>query len=220
MRAILFILAGASLASTTTAQMAAPPGWKWVTDGPAKAVETEDAAKTADGLWFVQMPPGFHITMGPGGNLFHSATLAEGRFELESEFFLFPDASGGEYGLLLGGRGGEGRLDEWVGFVARRDGSAAILRRHGGATEPARAWQASSAIVPGRSDGTARNVLRVIVGADVRFQVNGAEVARIARDSVAVDGLIGFRVGRGVNLHATSFDLTRRLAPVPPPRNP
>lgn len=197
------------------AQAATPPGWKWVTDRPATMVDTEkQAQESPERLWFVQMPPGFHITMGPGGNLFDPSVVAAGRFDVESEFFLFPGESGSEYGLFIGGQRLESGGD-WIGFVARRDGSAAVTRRRGGAIELVRAWRPSGAIVPGRSEGTARNVLKVIAGTEVVFQVNGADVARVPRDSVAIDGVVGFRVGSGVNLHVTSFDVLRRLAPTP-----
>ncbi len=66
---------------------------------------------------------------------------------------------------------------------------------------------------PGAEDAV-KNVVRVAVErAAVVFTVNGAEVARVPRDSVATDGLFGFRVGQGVNLHVTTLDFMRRLAP-------
>lgn len=215
MKNLLLMAVVLTVPASAAAQLAAPPGWRWATDGAVRTVNTEkDAKGSADALWFVQMPPGFHITMGPGGVLYHPSIGAEGRFELESEFFLFPGSGAEEYGLAFGGSA------EWVGFVARGDGSSAVLRYRGGTTTVAREWRASGAIVPGRPEGTARNVLKVTAGAEVVFQINGAEVARMPRDSVAVDGTIGIRAGKGVNLHVTSFDLTRRIAPVPPPRRP
>ncbi|MDX2058049.1 MAG: hypothetical protein SFV24_09635 [Gemmatimonadales bacterium] len=216
MRGVSWLIALVLIPGALHAQLPSPPGWRWVTDGQARMVTAEkDAAGSADAMWFVQMPPGFHLTMGPGGNLFLPSLTVEGRFELESEFFLFPGSSQEEYGLFLGGRSLDGEQPEWVAFVARRDGSAAVLRRRGGSTGPLRDWRVSSGIVAGRTDGTARNVLKVAVGPEVVFSVNGAEVARLPRDSVAVDGVVGLRAGRGVNLHVTTFDLTRRIAPVP-----
>jgi hypothetical protein len=196
------------------AQLAAPPGWRWATDGPARVVGTEqDAKESPDALWFVQMPPGFHITMGPGGNLYHPSIGADGRFEVESEFFLFPGPSPEEYGLLLGGQGLDGPNPSWVAFVARKDGSAAVIGKRSGVPFSIRDWRSSGAIVPGRVNGTARNVFKVAVGSEVVFSINGAEVARVPRDSVAAEGTLGFRAGKAVNLHVTTLDLTRRLAP-------
>ncbi|MFN0181490.1 MAG: hypothetical protein ACKVZ0_21990 [Gemmatimonadales bacterium] len=220
MTRIWLIAAAVAAPVAAQAQLTAPPAWRWAADRPAQMVGTEkEAAGTPDRMWFVQMPPGFHITMGPGGVLYHPGLTAEGRFELEGEFFLFPDASGEEYGLVVGGQSLEG-AGEWVAFVARRDGSGAVLRRRAGATQVAREWKPSGSIVPGRTGGAARNVFKVAAGSEVVFQVNGAEVARLPRDSVAVDGIVGLRAGSGVNLHVTSFDLTRRMAPIPPPRKP
>ncbi len=221
MRVAVWLVGAVLFPGSLVAQLTAPPGWRWATDAQARIVTTEkDAAGSADAMWFVQMPPGFHLTMGPGGNLFHPSIEVDGRFELESEFFLFPGSSQEEYGLFLGGRALEGGQAEWVAFVARKDGSAAVLRRKGGSTGIAREWRGSSGIVAGRPDGTARNVLKVTVGSEVVFSVNGAEVARLPRDSVTVDGIAGLRAGRGVNLHITTFDLTRRMAPIPARRAP
>jgi hypothetical protein len=36
-----------------------------------------------------------------------------------------------------------------------------------------------------------------------------------ASAQVGVDGRIGFRVGKDMNLHISTFDVTRRLAPAP-----
>jgi hypothetical protein len=220
MKRIWLMAAAVAAPVAAQAQLTAPPAWRWAADRPAQVVGSEkEAVGTPDRMWFVQMPPGFHITMGPGGVLYHPGLAAEGRFELESEFFLFPDSSVEEYGLMVGGQSLEA-AGEWVAFVARRDGSGAVLRRRGGAVQVAREWKPGSSIVPGRTGGTARNVLKVVAGSEVVFQVNGAEVARLPRDSVAVDGVVGLRAGPGVNLHVTSFDLIRRMAPVPPPRRP
>ncbi|MGE0442677.1 MAG: hypothetical protein AB7S39_19510 [Gemmatimonadales bacterium] len=214
------LLALAILPTQVRAQgLAAPPGWKWTADGQVRMVNDEQTAReSADAMWFVRMPPGFHITMGPGGVLYHPEAGADGRFEVESEIFLFPGTAQGEYGLMLGGRDLGGRAG-WTAFVARRDGSAAVLQRRDGETRVAREWQPSSAIVPGRADGTARNVLKVVVGTEVVFTVNGGEVARLPAADLMLDGTIGLRVGAGVNLHVTSLDLLRHLAPARTPRN-
>lgn len=219
MRSLWFAALSIAVPPIVTAQgNSAPAGWRWAVDGPARIVNAEDAAQgSADAMWFVEMAPGFHVTMGPGGNLYHPSSTVEGRYEVESEFFLFPGSSNEGYGFFVGGKGLD-REAEWVGFVVRGDGSAGVIRRRNGAIADAREWRPSSAIVASRTDGTARNVLKLVVGANIVFQVNGADVARISRDSLTVDGVVGLRAGKGVNLHVTSFDLTRRMAPVPVPK--
>jgi hypothetical protein len=79
------------------------------------------------------------------------------------------------------------------------------------------AWKANDAVVPHPGgDATARNVLRVEVGAtDVAFSANGKEIAKVPRAGLATDGAFGFRVGKDLNLHISTLDVTQRLAPVP-----
>lgn len=209
------VLGGRAAAQGQTA----PAGWKWLTDGAARMVATEAEAKGGPGrMWFVEMAPGYHVTTGPGAVLYHPNLTAEGRFELESEFFLFPDASGAEYGVMIGGKQLDGSDARWLALVVRGDGSAGVMERKGGADRMVREWRAASAVVAAKPGGSARNVVKVVVGADVRFLVNGAEVAKLPRADIDADGAVGLRVGNGVNLHVTSFDLLRRLAPVPPPK--
>jgi hypothetical protein len=163
---------------------------------------------------FVMMPPGYHITTGPAATLFHSGHRADGTFTLESEIFLFPNSIDGEYGLFIGGADldADGRV--YTAFVARRDGATAVLRRAGAAVTPLVQWVRHDSVKTPGADEAVRNVLRVAVErAAVVFSVNGAEVARVPRDSVATDGLFGFRIGAGVNLHVTTLDHARRLAP-------
>ena len=65
-------------------------------------------------------------------------------------------------------------------------------------------------------DATAKNVLRVEVGAtDVVFSANGKEIAKVPRAGLSTDGAFGFRVGKDLNLHISTLDVTQRLAPVP-----
>jgi len=45
--------------------------------------------------------------------------------------------------------------------------------------------------------------------------VNGAKVLTVPRAGVETDGRFGFRVGKDVNLHISTLNVTRKLAPVP-----
>jgi hypothetical protein len=187
----------------------APPDWRWALD---RAVP--------DSEWrFVMMPPGYHVTTGPGVTLYHPAHRVDGVFAVESEIFLFPSTREGEYGIFLGGADLGGGTQRYVAFVARRDGAVAVLRRAGGETTAVVPWARpdSAALTP--ASEPARNVLRVTAEPrTVTFTVNGREVARLARDSIAVDGLFGFRMGAGVNAHVATLDVLRKLAPPRPER--
>jgi hypothetical protein len=191
-------------------QFPAPSGWKWVTDTDARIVSALDPP---DGAWlFGTMAPGWHITTRPGVILFEPSYSSRGRFVVESESFLFPGTSSTGFGIFVGGRDLEG-LPNYVAFVIRRDGSAAIESVEAGRTTALHPWTKASAVVAGTETGNVKNLLRVEAEASVvTFLVNGQKVAEVPRDNTRFDGLVGLRVGADLNLHVTNLDLTHRLA--------
>ena len=215
-------LIGALLAAAPmAAQLATPTDWQWRLDSPAALVTGQDLPEKS---WrFVRMPPGWHVTTGPGVLLYPTeAPKLTQNFSLEATIFLFPGESREEFGMFLGGQEVDSqRPAEYTAFVIRRDGQAAVLKRAAADVTPIVAWQAHEAIVPHKGGGEdpVKNVMRVDVGpAAVQMSVNGTAVAKVARADVRTDGRIGFRIGSGVNLHISSLDVTTRLAPVPAPK--
>lgn len=205
-------------ASLTHAQLQTPSDWRWRTDEPAKLVAQQ---KVPEGSWrFVAMPPGWHVTTGPGTLLYHPDETASGRYALEAETFLFPGTSEEPFGVFVGGQGLEGSSPaEYTAFVVRRDGQAAVIRRTAGEARVLVPWTRHEAILAHTGKGTAKNVLRVEVNpGDARFLVNGQEVATVPGERLQADGRFGFRIGSGIDLHISTLDVTRRLAPPPPPK--
>jgi hypothetical protein len=200
-----------------TAQLTTPTDWKWRQDAPAPLAA---GSKMEPGSWvFVQMPPGWHVTTGPGV-LLYPATNGEvgGNFSLEAEIFLFPGEAADEYGIFLGGQDiDSSAAPDYSAFVLRRDGQAAVLRRRGGQSTTVAAWQRHEAIVPGKAgDEPVKNVLKVDVDpTNVTFSVNAAKVLTVPRADVRIDGRVGFRIGKDMNLHITTLNVTRKFAPVP-----
>lgn len=194
-----------------------PPGWKWSLDRAAH-MSAGGKAIGSDSLFeFTNMAPGWHVTMGPGGVLHDPREQADHRFILSSELILFPDAAlDGEYGVFVGGKAMESSAAEWVAFVVRGDGSAAVLHRVGGETRPLMPWTRHAGVKPRPAEATVTNVVQVRAEPDsIRFLVNGERVAAFARAALDVNGAFGFRIGSRVNLHVTNLDVTRRLAPYP-----
>ena len=215
-KVILTVVALAGMAASSASQLQTPTDWKWRTDAPAKV--TSESKITPDTWHFVAMPPGWHITMGPGGLLYPAGKTASGNFVLQAEMFLFPGEGQQEYGLFLGGQAIEAASPpQYLAFVARRDGQAAVLKRTAAGVEPILGWKANDAVVAhSGGDGTAKNVLRVEVGpAEIAFTANGKEIAKLPRAGLPTSGTFGFRVGRDLNMHVSTLDVTERLAPVP-----
>ena len=203
----------AAVATTAARQMETPSDWRWRTDAPATLVQGEDVQ--ADAWRFVAMPPGWHVTTGPGALLYHPGYQGRGTFSVEAEIFLFPGVGQEEYGVFLGGRNlGPSEAPAYIAFVARRDGSGAVLR--GGGASPVVEWTPTEGILAHAGEDAVRNILRVDVNAaDVVFGANGTMVVTLPRAGLDLEGQFGFRIGQGLNVHASRLDVTHRLAPVP-----
>jgi hypothetical protein len=195
---------------------ASPAGWQWRLDQPGRLQNDSKVAATDSTLFFVDMAPGWHVTMGPGGFLYDPANTASGRFAVQAEMILFPSKSNDEFGLFIGGRdsGPGGEAVSW--FVVRRDGQAGVFAFGDGQMRPISDWAPREGIKPLAADGSVRTVVRVLAEPDsVRYFVDGTRVGAWPRSALPVDGVYGFRVGRGANMHITNLDITRRHAPYP-----
>lgn len=217
-RAVLTIsLVLAALVSLTADQSKIPSDWKWRVDGGVGSVTEATEPKPGE-VTFVTMAPGWHVTTGIAAVLYQPdyRTKNTDNFAVEAEIFLFPGTSQEEYGIFVGGKNLlPSERPSYLAFVARRDGMGMIRR---GSGEPIVNWKTNDAILPHPGKETVKNVLRVEAGpVDLVFSANGKEVARIAREgtSVNLEGYLGFRIGKDINIHAARFDVTHKLAPVP-----
>jgi hypothetical protein len=201
-----------SVVAGAAAQLKTPADWKWRLDCcDNKVVESEPKANE---FHFVAMPPGWHMTSAVGGVLFHPDFMTKNtqQFVVEAEIFLFPGESQEEFGVFVGGKNltPEG-TPSYLSFVARRDGRAAILRQQG---PPMLAWTITEGLAPHPGKDSVKTTFRIeALKSEVVFSTNGKEVTRVPRDRVNLDGHFGFRVGKGMNLHASRLDITHRLAP-------
>jgi hypothetical protein len=206
----------ALLPAVAAAQLSTPADWKWRQDTPAPLAAGGDMTP---GSWvFVQMPPGWHVTTGPGVLLYPAVNGdADGNYSIEAEIFLFPGDSLEEYGVFLGATDVESGDPSYTAFVLRRDGRAEILARQRTKTAAIAGPVAAAAVAPAAgAKEPVKNVIRVdVTAASVTMNVNGAQVATAPRPQVAVAGRFGFRVGKDMNLHIATLNLTRRLAPAP-----
>lgn len=192
-------------------QLKTPEDWKWRLDEPA-AMST---GKMETGQWwFVAMPPGWHVTMGPGGVVYHPGYRASGRFVVESELFLFPDSSDEGVGVFVGGQSlGAQESPAYTSVLLRKDGSASVVRRTPAGVTPS-PWAAVDGVRPHGGKDAEKHAFRVEADtATVTFLVDGVKVAALARADAAPDGHFGLRIGRGVNIHVVRLDFTQQLAP-------
>ncbi len=189
-----------------TAQVTPPPGWSWHHD-------VRGASPDSTGWAFTSMAPGFHLTTtAAGATLYPSDQRIVGRRGAEAKVILFPGTGGGAYGLGVTNLDAPG---EWVGALVRRDGSVAVARVQRGMEQPA-SWNPAEAVARPDSNGYSTNLLRIAIGTDeVVFLANGKPIGSMPRSSLPARPAIAFRMGPGLNMHVTSFDMITPMAPVP-----
>jgi hypothetical protein len=188
----------------------AEAAWRWIVDPPGRA--SPDSAAQLE-----RMPPGWHLTTGPAAIVFDPARRASGRFTLQAEMFVFPQTQDDGYGLFLGGHALGTDSARYIAVLLRADGSVSVEQRNGRKAAALHEWTRHDSIAVRKTGGTGKNVLRVhATGNRLQVSVNGAEVAAVTVPDGATAGLFGFRVGRDVNLHVSTLDLTTHLAPPRP----
>jgi hypothetical protein len=184
-----------------------PADWKLRLDRP-----DGDPAE----VYFVHMPPGWHVTTGPATILYDPSSSGSGEYRLEAEIFLFDPVGRREgFGVFLGGKDLEGSGQAYTYFLIREGGQFLVKSRAGDRTPTLVDWTPHAAIRSwverGEGEETAKNVLAVDVGGDeVVFSVNGEEVTRLPRSRVDADGVVGLRVNHSLDLHVSRLDLRSR----------
>ena len=189
----------ALLVSPAEAQQKRPASWKIVLDQPA----TDSVRELST------MPPGWHVTTGPGAFFYDPAWQVGATDTVHVEVFLFPDSGPEEYGVFVSGKELEAS-PRGVLVVLRRDGQLAVFRRNGASRETLVPWtaHASVAALPSDPKDAVKNVIRLEpTAAGVAVSVNGAVVTTLAGAAV---GQAGLRVGGGMNLHVSKFDVRRK----------
>lgn len=202
--AALVLASTALVAPPAAAQTERPEGW---------SVRFDDPDATEDDLrMFVTMPPGWHVLSGPAAVYWGPDMEASGDFRVELEAHLFDPGQRREaFGIFVGGQDMEGDGFEYSYFLIRNGGEFIVKRREGPETPTVLPWTAHSAILSfdDREEGgsSVANVLVVEArGETVRFFVNDAEVASLSRDEFATDGVFGFRINHGLNVHIEKME--------------
>jgi len=199
--------------SAGVAQLQLPGTWRWHTDSPATVTSVPDEAGDS-AFAFVEMPPGWHVTMGPGGVLYDPRYFADGAYTIEAKVYHFPNSTNAEYGFAVGGRQLDGQEARYVAFVARADGSVAAWEQDAGERRMLSDWRRAEAVIPNDGKEVVGNLLALRVsGAEAVLRANGLDVLILPLEGMSLGGQFGFRIGQGVNLHATTYTVSLRLAP-------
>ena len=203
--AALALLALPSPIAAQDEERTRPEGWTIRADRPD--ADTEE-------IFFVDMPPGWHVTTGPAVILYDEDMVAGGRFAVEMEVYLFDPGTRREaFGLFVGGENLARDGQSYLYFLIREGGEFLVKTRSGRNTSTLVEWTAHPSIrsfVELEEGASSQlNVLRVEAGEEtVRFLVNGEEVTRIPRAGLRLDGVVGMRVNHALNLHVSSLEIT------------
>ncbi len=191
-------------------ELTVPVNWMVRFDRPNPDAVIGDKAETAD-LFFVNMAPGWHVTSGPSAIYYHPRSTAEGNYTATMDVHLFDPGDRREaFGLFIGGANLDAENQTYDYFLIRNSGEYLIKRRTGSETSTIQDWTQSSAVkrYTQASDNSVMNKLQVTAGPeDVAFLINEMEVARLPRADVQAEGLFGFRVNHGLDLHISDMSV-------------
>lgn len=189
-----------------------PADWTIRLDVPQEVVSGQDAA---DGQFrYERMPPGWHMTTTTAGvTLFPRGRSVAGEWGVEVELFLFPNPSDQPLGVVLEAADRpEGTMA--LQFLMRADGAATLAAVHDGEAQVMVPWTRDTAVAPHNGTDVIKYVLRVMhQGEALAFAINGTEMFRVPTGGEDHRSVPGLRLGRGLNVHVSRFDLITPLAP-------
>jgi hypothetical protein len=174
------------------------PGW-WA--------RLDDPKEGTKGLRFAPMAGGLHATTGPNIIFWDPQQTASGAYTVKATFTVTkPPSHPVAYGLFIGGADLSENSQKYSYFVIREDGQFLVRRRNAAATTSVGGnWAANPAIM-GRAAGGQKNELSIQVGGGkVSFMANGKEVASHPATALDTNGIVGLRIGHGLDVQIDGF---------------
>lgn len=199
-------------AASLAGQSAPATDWKVHLDAPQRAASGQ--AVQAGEFRYTAMPPGWHVTTTDQGvTLVSPDRTLQGRWEIEVQLYLFPGPSDAPFGIVLDGADPALPPGAQLQFLIRADGAAAMRMLAGPVDSLVQPWTRDTALVLDKAADKV-NVLRVSHDdAVLAFTVNGRELFAISAPGEGHRVAPGLRVGPGLNMHISRFDLITPLAP-------
>lgn len=160
------------------------------------------------------MGGGLYVQTGPAGILYHDMdAVAEGDYTVSATFTeLGAPANHREaYGIFIGGQDLQGADQSYTYFLVRADGRYLIKRRTGAETaDVSEGWVAHEAVNASTGSGDVVNALEVrVAGDEVRFSVNGTEVATVPAAGLDTHGIAGVRINHNLNVLINNWGVVR-----------
>jgi hypothetical protein len=188
----------------------APKGWKVRTD---RSMDAEDP-DAAGNIKFTASGSSFHFVNPQAAVYWNPANTVTGNYTLKGTFKLIKSTGYDEYyGLIFGGSGLEGSMQNYLYFMVTDDGTWLIKRRTGdGSTEDVSAKTPSDAVKKPDASGMATNTLEVQVKGDkIEFVINGKVVTTLPKTGAAAktDGIYGIRINHHLDVQVDGFGVSK-----------
>jgi len=179
------------------------PGW-WA--------RLDDVKEPTTGLRFTSQGGGLHATTGPNIIFWDPQQEAKGTYTVKATFTVTkPPSHPVAYGLFIGGANLSEDSQKYSYFVIREDGRFLIRKRNGAATSSVGGDWAANPAVLGRAAGGQKNELSIQVGGGrVSFMANGKEVASQAATAIDTEGIVGLRIGHGLDVQIDGFAVEQK----------
>lgn len=177
-----------------------PKGWEARVDGGAAMTKVS----------FVDMAPGWHITLGPAAIFYRPADTTSGNARVVAKLHMTPPKPmhPESYGMFIGGRDLQGPNQSYTYFLIRADGNFMIKRRMGDKTTTVLGWTANPAVKAADAEGNASNELSIAVkDGKVSFMANGKEVHSANAADVDTKGVAGVRVNHNLSIHLEKLEV-------------
>jgi hypothetical protein len=174
------------------------PGW-WA--------RLDNVKEPTTGLKFAPMNGGLHATTGPNIIFWDPQQTASGAYTVKATFTVTKQPSHEvSYGLFIGGTDLDTDKQKYSYFLIRENGQFLVKKRDGNSTSNVAGDWAPNPAVTAISGGTQKNELSVQVSKErVTFMANGKELASHPATALDTTGVVGLRIGHGMDIQIDGF---------------
>ena len=157
------------------------------------------------------MNGGLHATTGPNIIFWDPQQMAMGTYTVKASFSVTKQPSHEvSYGLFIGGENLDGDKQKYSYFLVRENGQFLIKKRNGASTSNVAGDWAPNPAITAMAGGSQKNELSIQVSKErVSFMVNGKEVASHPSTAIDTNGVVGLRVGHGLDIQIDGFAVTQ-----------